>query len=99
MKKILTVLIAVALLAAGLRAAVTPAITATFQVLTFGGNLDGIFFQSAGSYKPLKGVANQIERNNVYTYTGVPTMGLFRRNRDPGAKDPYVQAGSVTFPA
>jgi hypothetical protein len=98
MKKILALALAVVLTPSVLLAAAGPSITATFRVLALGGNIDGVFFFTAGAYKPIKAVANQLP-NTIYSYTGAPTMELYKRNPQRDPKVPYVPAGSVAFPA
>jgi hypothetical protein len=97
MKKLLALALAVLLTAPVLRAA-GPSITATFRVLALGGSIDGLFYLTGGAYKPIKAVANQLNNAN-YSYTGNPTMELFKRNPQKDPKNPYLHAGSVAFPS
>jgi len=97
MKKILAVFLAL-FLAAPVILAAGASITATFRVLALGGGVDGLYYLTGGAYKPIKAVANQLNNAN-YSYTGSPTMELFKRNPQKDPKNPYLHAGSVAFPA
>jgi hypothetical protein len=97
MKKILVVLLAFVLAAPALPAAAAK-ITATFRVLALGGSLDGLFYLTGGAYKPIKATANAL-LNTSYSYTGAPAMELFRRNPQRDPQNPYIHAGTVSFPA
>jgi hypothetical protein len=97
MKKILVLLLAF-ILAAPVLPAASANITAIFRVLALGGSLDGLYYYTGGAYKPIKATANSL-LNTSYRYTGAPTMELFRRNPQRDPQNPYVHAGTVSFPA